>query len=455
MIDEREGSTPAADGPAEEGGAGTGADGGGRPGEGSDRSDRSRRPVNPDRPCMNCGDPTPGEYCPSCGQRKVEVRVSVRTLIMDVLEDQFILDKRLPRTLGALLFKPGHLTVEHVNGRIVRYIHPFRLYLVTSLVFFLFLSLASIQLVRRAWDGEGAGIIRTEETGTAGIRDALAGVREELADTTRDRDDIQELREAEAELVLQLRNARIDSLAARTAQLDTALARVDATAADTAIPDPVRRAVLANREVLQRQLEVAAAQRDTLLSDTLLADLPGATGPTPGSQERTLAENFGWDEDPPTVSVAGIAAVDSALAGQVRRLGAMTPREALETTVGTFFNYVPTLMFILLPVFAVVLKLLYIRRGRYYAEHFVFLLHVHSVVFLLATVMLLVRSYAPGWIEALLVLWILVYIYLAMRRVYGQGRIKTFAKYWTLGWMYFWILLASMPFALVATLLLI
>ena len=46
------------------------------------------------------------------------------------------------------------------------------------------------------------------------------------------------------------------------------------------------------------------------------------------------------------------------------------------------------------------------------------------------------------------------YVYLAMKRVYGQGWLKTFAKYWTLGWMYFWILLFSIPVAFGAALLL-
>lgn len=120
------------------------------------RRGRATRPMDPTRPCMNCGDPTRGEYCPTCGQRKVDVQVSLRTLFMDVLEDQFILDRRLPRTLGALLFRPGFLTVEHVNGRIVRSIHPFRLYLVSSLLFFLLFSFFSLQLVRRAMDREAA-----------------------------------------------------------------------------------------------------------------------------------------------------------------------------------------------------------------------------------------------------------------------------------------------------------
>src|SRR5690606_30196862 len=101
---------------------------------------RATRWRSPDEPCLNCGDSTPGRFCPTCGQRKAEVLVSVRTLLADVLEDQLVLNRALPRTLSALLFRPGLLTEEYVRGRIVRYIAPFRLYLVSSVLFFLLMS---------------------------------------------------------------------------------------------------------------------------------------------------------------------------------------------------------------------------------------------------------------------------------------------------------------------------
>lgn len=54
---------------------------------------------------------------------------------------------------------------------------------------------------------------------------------------------------------------------------------------------------------------------------------------------------------------------------------------------------------------------------------------------------------------AMLLGWIVVYIYLAMKRVYGQGWAVTAVKWWTLGWAYFWILTISIPMAFLATLL--
>jgi hypothetical protein len=106
-------------------------------------------------------------------------------------------------------------------------------------------------------------------------------------------------------------------------------------------------------------------------------------------------------------------------------------------------------------VFAGVLKLLYIRHKRFYAEHMIFALHTHAFIFVVFTLMILIRRWLSGWPLALLSFWVFAYIYLAMRRVYGQSHVKTFIKYWTLGWTYFWILLFGIPALFIVSLLLI
>ena len=84
------------------------------------------------------------------------------------------------------------------------------------------------------------------------------------------------------------------------------------------------------------------------------------------------------------------------------------------------------------PMFALLLKLLYVRRRRYYVEHFVFGLLTHAFSFLLLTVTLLM----PDVFDAALLLWTVVYFYVAMKRFYGQGWLKTLAKYAILSAVY-------------------
>ena len=337
----------------------------------------SRRVSHPERPCLNCGDPTPGEYCPTCGQRKVDVQVSVRAMMMDVLEDQFILGKRLPTTLKALLLHPGFLTKEHISGRIVRYIAPFRLYLVSSLLFFLLLSLTGLQMIDRANFGDP---------------DRVQGAARDSA----------------------------------------ALARLDSLLADTTLAPGIRPPLVIARDTILDRL----ARADSVVES-----------------RSTSRENWAGNAKVST----GVARVDTVLRERILTLGAMAPQEAFRTVAREFFGYIPTIMFILLPIFAIVLKLLYIRRRRFYAEHFVFLLHTHSFIFALFSIMLILRElhWLRGWIATGLSIWMVVYVYIAMKRVYGQGWFKTFVKYWILGWTYFWVLVVSIPVAIIATLLLL
>lgn len=305
------------------------------------------------------------------------MQVSVRAMLMDVLEDQFILGQRLPQTLKALLFHPGLLTSEHLNGRIVRYIAPFRLYLASSLIFFLLLSLTGLQLIDRAEFGAGP---------------------------------------------------RVSGVAADSA----ALARLDSLLADTTLAQALRPSL--------------AIGRDTVLNRLARADSLALT-------RRAERENLAADVDISTP----FARVDTILEQRLVTLGAMEPQDAVRTVAREFLGYVPTVMFILLPIFGLVLKLLYIRRRRYYAEHFVFLLHTHAFVFAIFSVLLILREMERlnGWLVAGLLGWTVVYVYLALKRIYGQGWLKTLVKYWVLGWMYFWILAFTIPVAVVATLLLL
>lgn len=100
-------------------------------------------PSAPDLPhseasCPNCTRllPSSARYCSECGQRQ-EARVpTLGVWFQEWLEEGFGLDARVPRTLRALLFRPGFLTREWFAGRRVRYISAFRLYLLCSVVMF-------------------------------------------------------------------------------------------------------------------------------------------------------------------------------------------------------------------------------------------------------------------------------------------------------------------------------
>jgi Protein of unknown function (DUF3667) len=90
--------------------------------------------------CENCGAPVPGKYCGTCGQRREAPVHSLWHFTRLATEDLTHADSRLWHTLGTLLFRPGRLTRDFLNGRRARYLPPVRLYLVLSVAFFLVAS---------------------------------------------------------------------------------------------------------------------------------------------------------------------------------------------------------------------------------------------------------------------------------------------------------------------------
>ena len=118
----------------------------------------------------------------------------------------------------------------------------------------------------------------------------------------------------------------------------------------------------------------------------------------------------------------------------------------------TLLSNVPAMMFLFLPIMALVMKLAYPLSERYYAEHLLFLVHFHSFFFfiniLLAMVFWGAEAWAPdhGSITGLAIaayVYIPVYLFRAMRVVYGQGFWTTSFKYILLGLAYFLALLTT------------
>lgn len=86
--------------------------------------------------CLNCGTQLKGQYCGNCGQRSRSRLISLWELISDAFGDLFEIDSRLWKTLVPLMIRPGQLTHDYLQGRRARYMPPFRMYLVLSLLFF-------------------------------------------------------------------------------------------------------------------------------------------------------------------------------------------------------------------------------------------------------------------------------------------------------------------------------
>lgn len=103
-------------------------------------------------PCPNCATELTGNFCTQCGQSAKDLKKPFVSLIRDILGDVFSFDGRLFRTIPALLFRPGHITRAYIDGKRMRYVPPFRLFLITSVLFFLVLFGVT---AKQSWIADG------------------------------------------------------------------------------------------------------------------------------------------------------------------------------------------------------------------------------------------------------------------------------------------------------------
>jgi len=118
----------------------------------------------------------------------------------------------------------------------------------------------------------------------------------------------------------------------------------------------------------------------------------------------------------------------------------------------------PLMMFILLPFFALILKILYVRHSHYYVEHLIHSLNLHSFAYLIYGLGILLIYYEIG--DAWTIIWVsfilvTLYAYFSIKRIHPSGWFKTMFKFTLLGFIYLNILSMGLFFELYISLLLL
>jgi Protein of unknown function (DUF3667) len=130
--------------------------------------------------------------------------------------------------------------------------------------------------------------------------------------------------------------------------------------------------------------------------------------------------------------------------------------------IATLFSNLPYMMLCCIPLFAFVLKILYIRRRIFYIDHLIYALHIHSffyagvILIVLATIGL--NRVAPGpiagWLIALLWIAFVTQIFLSIRYVYRQGWFLSIFKFFFGGFVYLMVLVIALAITFFATVVL-
>lgn len=328
--------------------------------------------------CLNCGAPLAGDFCHQCGQSAQSLRQPFWALLAESIETLFSLDSRAARTLPGLLLQPGKVTRAYLDGQRARFIPPFRLYVLASLVFFVLLPLMT---------GQGLSLVPGG-------------------------------------------NQNFDE--ART-QIESAYAAGEMT-----------------EEEYQGALEgITEAENIWRSGPGIFIPEPPAV---PGAEDAAPAAS---PEDPEWAGFMPKEALDA-----VREAGASGDQEAarfaqvmdnpgrLEEQTR---EWIPRLMFLMLPIYALLLALVYLwRRSFLFFDHLIVSLHFHSALFLaMALGMLASYLVGVGWVTLALLVYSNWYLYRLNRVVYGRGRFTSVLRVLTLDSIYFFILMSTLLVAVI------
>ena len=328
----------------------------------------SHQPERKEKDCLNCGTRVVGRYCHVCGQENVITKESFWSLVKHFVYDILHFDGNFFYTLKYIFTRPGYVARKYAEGKRASFLHPIRMYLFTSAIFFLvFFSVKRFDL------GEGG-----RKSGNLPNQDRVELAEDLQKDLAKKPGDTV-LKKKIALLLDTSRALNYDSLGLKD------------TKETLTVNDRAYRS-LQDYDSVQQQL--AADKKDGWLVKKL----------TRRSLE--IKEKYG------------------------------NSKEVLTVFIETFLHKLPYMLFLSLPFFAFILRLLYIRhKNFYYSDHAVFTLY-HYIFSFILLLLVMGASALSDWtrwgvfsilITVLLISWP-VYLAMEMKFFYKQGWGKTIAK---------------------------
>ena len=334
--------------------------------------------------CKNCETENTLEanFCINCGQ-KLGDELNLKLLFYNTIGNYFSFDARFFRSIVPLMFKPGYIASEFIKGKRLQYLHPGQMYLFVTVIFF---------FVFNYYVREGRKVI--EENAKTAFEEVDRDIK---------------------------RNT---------------LSQIDPAGLDTIKVENLAEA--------QKLLEDIKSNKYKI-SDTLPKN----------KKESNNAINFNFDEDIDSLVAAG--ASDEEIyrkMGMAEDAGFFTRRFysqglKLYKTMGFaqvyqyFIDSIPLAMFILMPLFAFILKLFFYKRGNY-SHHLVFSFYFFCFLFTVFSLILgvnLLIDNIPAWLSWLVASSTFFYLWRAMVRFYQQHWFLSFVKSGIISWIYLFFVL--------------
>jgi len=132
---------------------------------------------------------------------------------------------------------------------------------------------------------------------------------------------------------------------------------------------------------------------------------------------------------------------------------------AKQEFVEEFKHNIPKMMFLMLPLCALILRITFWRNKKYYVEHLIYTFHLHCFLFLFLAVIMILQMVQPapaswhvnGWLDFIATIGTIWYIYKSLRVVYHRGRGRTISKMIGMTLSYFFVFTFCMVLVLLIT----
>lgn len=331
--------------------------------------------------CLNCGTKLLDTFCHHCGQKDIPKRQTLGELWTNFISSFWSYEGKFFLTTKFLITKPGFLALEYNAGRRESYYHPARMYVFISFIFFLLFST----------------VTSLEESDKDAPKETV-----EL-----DADDLKELKKDHPKL-------NIDSL-------------------------------------IQGSLK-HPKDSSTLLVSKVLIDSIGKLDKKPKTKDKGVSFNL-TDSNYETIEQYDSAQLTLPEAKRdnwiTRRFWVRNfelkdrykDKDFGKEFGKAFLDNFSKVLFFLLPVFALLFKLLYVRKDYFYSEHLVFSIYYYNFFYLAGSLQIIVNRFegiaVMEWIGTIIGFWIFVYLLFAMKRTYNQGWGKTILKFLLFSFLFF------------------
>lgn len=347
----------------------------------------SHLPERKEKICLNCGAALHGRFCHYCGQENIEPKDSFWHLVTHFVYDIIHFDGKFFSTLKYLLFRPGFLSHEYLRGRRADYLHPIRMYVFTSafffLIFFSFYQKEEAIEIKEKRD--------TFQEVMEDLQDEKARLEKKIAKDTVEftTDKLKErLRKVEADIAMVKRDSSLVDSVKSLARGGFTLVSLD--------NDKSHRELKTVKEYDSIQASLQESNRDGFLKRAIKR------------QDIHLNEKYKGD--------------GSAI---------------LKAVTNKFIHFFPQMLFISLPLFGLLLLLLYVKHKQFfYVNHVIYSIHLYCALFIIILIGLWLNSILTAithsehdWIGSSFTLAGFFYIYKSMRNFYGQRRAITILKY--------------------------